>query len=170
MLLRFSAFLSVLSFGAIFGFFYAWVCSTMWGLDQIDPRAAITAMQGMNASVRNGIFALSFFGTPLYAAGVAALAWRAGARDVAIGFACAGAFYVAGGMILTMTLNVPMNEALALFTDSLSLKDATEIWNAYSPEWQVYNQIRTVISGAGLMLAVWGLYRLGGHGKDMPIQ
>ncbi|WGW03767.1 hypothetical protein [Tropicibacter oceani] len=29
--------LSLLSIGAIFGFFYAWACSTMWGLDAIDP-------------------------------------------------------------------------------------------------------------------------------------
>ena len=42
---------------AIFGFFYAWVCSTMWGLDQTDPVVAITAMQAMNASVRNAVFA-----------------------------------------------------------------------------------------------------------------
>ncbi len=41
--------------GAIFGFFYAWVCSTMWGLDQADPRVAIASMQAMNASVRNAV-------------------------------------------------------------------------------------------------------------------
>lgn len=29
--------LTLLSIGAIFGFFYAWVCSTMWGLDATDP-------------------------------------------------------------------------------------------------------------------------------------
>lgn len=169
MLLRLSAFLSVLSFGAIFGFFYAWVCSTMWGLDQIDPRTAITAMQGMNASVRNGIFAISFFGTPFYAALVAVLAWRVGARDVAIGFAGAGALYVAGGMILTMTQNVPINTILAQYTGTLSLEEATQIWSVYSPDWQVFNQIRTGISGICLLLAGWGLYRLGGHDKKMSI-
>lgn len=51
--------------GAIFGFFYAWVCSTMWGLDAADPRVAISAMQAMNASVRNIVFAPAFFGTPV---------------------------------------------------------------------------------------------------------
>lgn len=29
--------LSLLSTGAIFGFFYTWVCSTMWGLDATAP-------------------------------------------------------------------------------------------------------------------------------------
>ncbi|MEH2506785.1 putative membrane protein [Bradyrhizobium sp. AZCC 1578] len=49
---------SIVFCGAIFGFFYAWVCSTMWGLDQADPRVAIAAMQAVNASVRNAIWPL----------------------------------------------------------------------------------------------------------------
>ena len=56
---------SILLCGAIFGFFYAWVCSTMWGLDQADPRVAIAAMQAMNASVRNIVFFPAFFLTPV---------------------------------------------------------------------------------------------------------
>ncbi|MEP5029486.1 MAG: hypothetical protein ABJR02_02340, partial [Marinomonas sp.] len=62
---------------AIFGFFYAWVCSTMWGLDAADPRVAISAMQAMNASVRNAVFAPAFFGTPLALAVTAVLLKRA---------------------------------------------------------------------------------------------
>ncbi len=38
------AFLSLILSGAIFGFFYAWICSTMWGLDAADPVIAIKAM------------------------------------------------------------------------------------------------------------------------------
>jgi uncharacterized membrane protein len=52
---------SLLLCGAIFGYFYAWICPTPWGLDQIDPNTAITAMQAMNASVRNVVFAPVFF-------------------------------------------------------------------------------------------------------------
>ena len=40
--------LALVSIGGIFGFFYAWVCSTMWGLDASDPRVAMQAMQAMN--------------------------------------------------------------------------------------------------------------------------
>ena len=31
------AVLALLFSGAMFGFFYAWVCSTVWGLDAADP-------------------------------------------------------------------------------------------------------------------------------------
>ena len=40
-LLYFMVLRSLLLGGAIFGFFYAWVCSTMWGLDAADPFVAI---------------------------------------------------------------------------------------------------------------------------------
>ncbi len=58
---------AVLFCGTIFGFFYAWVCSTMWGLDEADPRVAIEAMQAMNASVRNPVFFPASFLTPVVA-------------------------------------------------------------------------------------------------------
>ena len=38
---RYSAYVSLVLTAAIFGFFYDWVCSTMWGLDAGDPRVAI---------------------------------------------------------------------------------------------------------------------------------
>ena len=71
-----TAWVGVLFVGAIFGFFYAWVCSTMWGLDDADPRVAIAAMQAMNDSVRNAVFFPAFFLTPVVLGLAAALAWR----------------------------------------------------------------------------------------------
>ena len=68
----------------MFGFFYAWICSTMWGLDAADPNVAISAMQAMNASVRNPVFALGYFGTPLLLAAVALVAWKGKERRAAI--------------------------------------------------------------------------------------
>jgi uncharacterized membrane protein len=56
--LLFVALAGLLLAGAVFGFFYAWVCSTMWGLDQADPRVRIAAMQTMNVLVRNIVFVL----------------------------------------------------------------------------------------------------------------
>ena len=77
-LLKLLAILSLLFSGAMFGFFFAWVCSTMWGLDAADPNVAIAAMQAMNASVRNWVFAPAFFGTPVLLMFTALAAVRAG--------------------------------------------------------------------------------------------
>ena len=106
------SFLSLILAGAIFGFFYAWVCSTMWGLDAADPRVAINAMQAMNASVRNAVFAPAFFGTPVVLFLTAIVAAFEGNRAAAFAFAAAGLVYLLGGLALTVAVNVPMNEAI----------------------------------------------------------
>ena len=142
---------------ALFGFFYAWICSTMWGLDALDPRIAIAAMQGMNASVRNAVFAPTFFGTPFALFFTAALVGRQGARTAALAFALSGGVTLLGGTVLTMLVNVPMNEALGALTVPEDTATAAEIWQAYSPRWQVWNQTRTVFCGLAFLIGLAGV-------------
>ena len=154
------ALLSLLFLGAIFGFFYAWVCSTMWGLDSLPPEIAIRSMQAMNAAVRNVVFFPAFFLTPLVLAVTGAALWRR-SRPAARAFLAAAAVYGLGGLLPTLLINVPMNEALAAADPT---RDAAATWGAYSPRWQVWNAARTVASGAALLLAGWGTWRLGRAG------
>lgn len=151
---------STLLSGAIFGFFYAWVCSTMWGLDQADPRVAIAAMQAMNASVRNALFFPAFFLTPalLGVTALLCLAWRA--RSAGICFASAAALYVVLGFLLTMTINVPMNEELAVLQVPEDVDSAARAWSDYSRPWQFWNSVRAIACGAVLVLSAIGLTRL----------
>ncbi|MEO1424904.1 MAG: DUF1772 domain-containing protein [Pseudomonadota bacterium] len=150
---------SLLLTGAIFGFFYAWVCSTMWGLDAADPRVAIAAMQAMNASVRNAVFFPAFFLTPAILALTAVLAHRRSVAATRL-FGGAAAVYLCGGLILTMTINVPMNESLATRAVPEDAAVAAALWAEYSDPWQLWNQIRTGFSGAALLLAGLGTLRL----------
>ncbi len=152
--------LSLLLSGATFGFFYAWVCSTMWGLDATDPRVAIQAMQAMNASVRNAVFAPAFFGTPavlLITAIVLALSKQ---RAAAIWLGIAFLISLFLGMILTMIVHIPMNEALALVDVPQDIAAARTIWETYSPDWQVWNQTRTVTTGIALLCVGIGIMQL----------
>lgn len=147
-----TAWIGLLLSGAIFGFFYAWVCSTMWGLDAADPRVAIAAMQAMNDSVRNVVFFPVFFLTPVALGIAAALAYRERRATSAALLAIAALTYLFGGLILTMMLNVPMNEELARVAIPAGEAEARAIWQEYSSRWQVYNQARTVASGTTLGL------------------
>ncbi len=146
------ALLALLLSAAIFGFFYAWLCSTLWGLDAADPRVAIAAMQAMNSAVRNAIFAPAFFGTPVVLALAALASARAARRRAAACFGFAALCYLLGGLVLTVTINVPMNEALARVEIPASVEAAAQIWQAYSAPWQFWNLIRTLASGAALLL------------------
>ncbi len=156
-----TAIIAVLLTGVIFGFFYAWVCSTMWGLDNADPKVAIAAMQAMNASVRNQVFALTFFLTPAALWLVAGMSFNIERKNSAYLFGAAGVIYLLFGLVLTISINVPMNNAFALVSIPESSGEAEILWNAYSQKWQLWNVVRTVFSGVALVLASMGLYRLG---------
>jgi uncharacterized membrane protein len=153
-------FLSLLLSGAIFGFFYAWVCSTMWGLDTLDPNTAIAAMNAMNISVRNVTFMPAFFGTPVVLIATSILAYFAGHRTTALIILGAGIIYVCGAFIPTTTVNVVMNDALKTYSEPLPLEEAKAVWDAYSPRWQFWNTIRAIMSGISLLLVGLGLYAL----------
>lgn len=148
---------SILLSGAIFGFFYAWVCSTMWGLDNVDPRVAIAAMQAMNASVRNAVFAPAFFGTPVVLALTSFALWFARYKIPSLLMLSGAGVYLIFGLLLTMMVNVPMNEMLAQVDVPVSIAEAQIIWGDYSARWQLWNQMRTVTSGLALILAVMSL-------------
>ncbi|WP_297108586.1 anthrone oxygenase family protein [uncultured Devosia sp.] len=143
---------------AIFGFFYAWVCSTMWGLDAADPRIAIAAMQAMNASVRNAVFAPAFFGTPIALGLTAALLLAQKHRLSAAAFALAAALYAGFCLMVTLGVNVPMNEALATVAIPQDVASAKTIWQDYSQPWQFWNQLRTIASGLAFLAALSGLF------------
>ncbi|MFY0633735.1 MAG: DUF1772 domain-containing protein [Vannielia sp.] len=151
---RITALAALLLCGALFGFFYAWVCSTMWGLDAAAPEVAIRAMQAMNASVRNALFFPAFFLTGPALLLAALLAWKsAQPRQVTMLLTLAGLTVLLGGTVLTMAVNVPMNEALALVSDAEIEADAAALWAAYSAPWQVWNQTRTAFTGLALAMA-----------------
>ncbi|TCU15357.1 DUF1772 domain-containing protein [Rhizobium sullae] len=154
------AVMSIVFCGAIFGFFYAWVCSTMWGLDQADPRVAIAAMQAMNASVRNMVFFPAFFLTPAVLGLTAILTNFKGHKVSACWFASATGVYLIFGLFLTLTVNAPMNKALSEIAVPDDVETARKIWRDYSQRWQFWNQARTAASGIALAFAGLGLAKL----------
>lgn len=158
--LKLSLSVSMLLSAAIFGFFYAWVCSTMWGLDAADPRVSIAAMQAMNASVRNAVFFPAFFLTPVALGLSSLLLLHQGAKHSARWFLAAALTYLGLGLVLTMTVNVPMNEALAEVRVPETVESAAEIWATYSSKWQLWNQMRTVASGVSFLMTIIGLFAL----------
>ena len=160
MLIRTLALLSLLFVAAIFGFFYAYSVSAMWGLDVVSPKAAIEAMQGINAVVRNAAFFPAFFLTPVLLAATAWVALRNAAKPAAIAFGLAALVYFLGGLILTMLVNVPLNEALAIVAIPDDLAEAAKIWADYTAPWQVWNHIRAVLSGVAVLLTGVGILAL----------
>lgn len=154
------ALLSLLLASALFGFFYAWVCSTMWGLDNADPRIAIAAMQAMNASVRNLVFAPVFFGTSLVLLITTLALMITKQRAAAFWFGLAAIFDCFLGVVLTAVIHIPMNEALAQTRIPSDINAARTIWENYSPDWQFWNQTRTFTTGCAVLFTGIGLLKM----------
>jgi uncharacterized membrane protein len=151
-------FVALLLSGAIAGFFYAYSISVMWAFDTSDPKVAVAAMQRINIVVRNAAFFPAFFGTPL-AALTAALLWRLLDRwDVALLLALAAVIYLVGAFLVTLVINVPMNEALGRATIPAEVEGARTLWQNYSVPWTLWNHVRTGASFAALLLVGWALY------------
>jgi uncharacterized membrane protein len=146
------ALVALMMTAAIFGFFYAWVCSTLWGLDTLPPVRAIEAMQAMNESVRNPVFFPAFFLTPVALVAASVAAWHASQSGPARQFAIAAAVYLVGGIGVTAMVNVPMNQALATIDAPTAARDGVNIWQDYSGRWQFWNTVRTLASGLSVLM------------------
>ena len=97
--------------GLIAGFFYAYACSVMVGLAHVDDSTFITAMQWINATVRNAAFAPSFFGALAVTGAAALVAYRH--RSAGRAWILAAFALYAAAFAITMGINVPLNEQLA---------------------------------------------------------
>jgi uncharacterized membrane protein len=142
--------------GLAAGFFYAYHVSVTRGHALVGDRAYVEAMQAINATVRNVEFALSFFGAVIL--GVAALALRAGRwRSVTTWLVAGGVVLYLAAFLITMTVNVPMNEDLA--TVALSAADLAAVRADYEPAWNQANAVRTGLSVAAFALLVAAVSR-----------
>ena len=135
--------LSVLAAALVAGFFYAYHCSVMPGLAATDAVSAIKAMQGINAVVRNAVFAFSFFGTLAFGALATLLLIAAGGWPLAL-TVLGTAIYGLGAFFVTLRFSVPLNEGLATVVPTPG--NAAAIWRAYLEPWMFWNALRMVMS------------------------
>ena len=153
--------LQIILLAAIFGFFYAYACSVMWGLDLAGGVAAIEAMNGINTVVRNAAFAPAFFGPIPVGLATIVVLWIAKLRLPTIWFSAAWLVYIFGGFLITAMGSVPMNRDLLATDIPSDLQLANDLWNTYSADWQRLNWARTFCSGLAFVLAVLGFFSLG---------
>lgn len=145
--------LDILLTAAIAGFFYAFTASVMRGLDAAAPEVAIPAMQAINAEIRNPVFAPGFFG-PAAVGVFLVLSWGTSGA-LAAWLARAGvAAYLLGGFLLTIAINVPMNETFAHVTVPPVAEAARQVWDGFSDPWTAWNTARTAFSFLSLALLV----------------
>jgi uncharacterized membrane protein len=145
--------LAILTTGLISGFFYAYACSVTLGLALLPDEQYIEAMQAINATVRNGVFAFSFFGAVLsLLLTLAVHAPRLRSRRFLL-IALAAVLYIGGGFMVTFLVNVPMNEELGRVGD-LGPEALAQVRAEYEGPWNFWNGVRTVFSSLAFLALI----------------
>jgi uncharacterized membrane protein len=134
--------LAALGAALIAGAFFAFSSFVMGALGRLPAPQGIAAMQSINVVVINPIFLGVFAGTAIVCVLLAIAAIVGWGQPGAIALLAGAALYVVGTFIVTMTLNVPLNDALAA-ADPASDAGA-ELWGRYLADWTRWNTLRTV--------------------------
>ena len=145
--------LATLTTGLISGFFYAYTSSVTLGNALLPDEQYIEAMQAINATVRNGVFAFSFFGAVLSLfLALAVHVPRLRSRRFAL-IVLAAVFYIGGGFMVTFLVSVPMNEELARVggTGPAAL---AQVRAEYEGPWNFWNGVRTVFSSLAFLALI----------------
>lgn len=139
---------SILGAGALFGFYFTMSVSIMPGLDLTEPYSAIVANQDIGRANKASLFFVALMGTPLAISACMALHWKSsGARN----WLALGLLGWVGMLLVTLTLNVPLNQIL----DGLSIvpdqEGLSDLWADYTVDWQKWNWLRVLTSGLSLI-------------------
>ena len=141
--------------GIMAGFFFAFSNTVMPGFDITNPISAIEGMQGINTVVRNPVFFVTFFLTPVFALAAAICAFISGRRRAAVLAGIAVVIYLSGAFLVTILHHIPLNEALAVVDARALGGEAASVWIAYSSEWTPMNTVRACASAVAMIPLVY---------------
>lgn len=145
-------FLTAIGSGLMAGLFFTFSNFVMKALGKTQPTQGIAAMQSINITILNPLFFLVFMGTALTSIVLpVSLIWsdqQPNEGYVIIG----GLFYIIGVMVVTIVVNVPMNNALEA-VDAES-EEAHTLWKRYLTDWTRWNHVRTVASVMAMLFFI----------------
>lgn len=152
---------AALCMGLMAGLFFAFTVSVMPGLGAGDDRTFITAMQNINDKIENGLFGLTFTGALLLALIVAPLLWRGRQRAAALWTGAAASCYLLV-LVLTMGVEIPLNNALAAAGPADRIADLATVRHDFESVWVPVNDVRTVLCVLAFACLMPALYL---HGR-----
>ncbi len=141
--------------GVMAGVYFTFSAFAMRALGEIAPEAGAAAMQSINRVIVRSAFLPLFFATTLAAAALAVLAglnWGDAGSAAAL---AGGVVYVFGMFVVTVALNIPLNNALER-ADPAS-DEGRAVWARYLTTWTARNHIRTLASTAACALFIAAL-------------
>lgn len=136
-LLQLSTILAAVGSAVVGGLLFAFSTSVMPALSRQPNSSAAATMQSVNTVIQNPLFLALFVGTSLSCVGVLVLSPIVGGPGTVVAVIAASMFVV-GTFVVTMVVNVPLNDRLA----ALDPEAAQLFWQEYLTRWTRWNHIR----------------------------
>lgn len=139
--------------GLMAGIFLAFSTSVLPGLRGRPAAEAVAATQAMNRAILNPLFLLVFLGTPVALVVVAVVAVVIDDRPVLR--VAATVVYVAGSLLVTAAVNVPLNNRLDRREPaSLPADELAVTWSSFVRRWNRWNYLRCAAAVVTMVLVV----------------
>ena len=134
--------LAICLLGLMAGFFFAFAIDVAPAMRELDAPGYVTTQQAINRAVRNLPFALVYFGSAVLPLLAAAALYAGGQRRAGHTWLLLWAVYFGAVFLVTRQVNVPINDALALWNPAA----APAGWQIARDDWNAANLVRAVAS------------------------
>jgi uncharacterized membrane protein len=136
--------------GLMAGFFFAFSVDVAPAMRELDAQGYVATQQAINRAVRNVPFALVYFGAAIMPFVAALALYVAGRRRDAAMWLGVALVYGAGVFLLTREVNVPINNALALWNP----QSPPAQWQQAREDWNAANLVRCLVACACFAVVV----------------
>jgi uncharacterized membrane protein len=144
--------------GLMAGVYWAYGMAFMPGLAKVDDKTFVGAFQAADRAIVNPVFlGIGFVGTLL----LTGLAGLLSLKQKALPWIAVAFVLYLITMIVTVAVNVPLNDALKAAGDPASIDVAAARAAFNEARWTTFNTLRTVLDLLAFGLLGWALYLTG---------
>jgi uncharacterized membrane protein len=152
--------LATVTMGVMAGVFQLYAYAIMPGLGRTDDRTFVGAFQAIDTAIINPLFLGNFFGALLFT-GLAALLHIGADEEPVLPWTVAALILYAPVVVTTITVNVPLNDAIKAAGDPDSIELAAVRGRFDEARWTRWNLVRAVLTTAALACQAWALVLYG---------
>ncbi len=120
-------------------------------------------MQSINLVIVKPTFLFVFLGTGAACGLAIGFGWEQLGKTALLYAGAGAAVYVLGGIIVTVVLNVPLNNQLAV-VDPES-EEGAEMWEIYLVMWNRWNHVRSGATIVSTLLLIVAVFYAGVHAQ-----
>lgn len=144
--------------GMVAGVFFAYGNAFMPGLAKVDDRTFVATFQAVDRAIINPVFlGLGFLGALL----LTLLAGLLHLKEKALPFIAIAFVLYLVTVIITIAVNVPLNDAIKAAGDPDQI-DVAAVRAAFDEaRWRAFNLVRIVLNTAAFVLLAWALMLTG---------